>query len=125
MFNGDTSPLIVNNHQVRAHLGGFTIERERPFLPYHFIDEDIHEDTAHAVLILVTEQTGDSCSVECFRYHRFHFHFLFSLLKNAFILVVFFGSCLGSVMECIRHLATSASMSSAFAKAWFMGKSQY
>ena len=58
MLNGDTSPLIVNNHQVWIHLGGFTIEREWPFLPYNFIDEGIHEDTTHSVLILVTEQTG-------------------------------------------------------------------
>ena len=59
MLNGDASILIVNNHQVWIHLCGFTIERERPFLPYNFIDEGIHEDAPHAVLILVTEQTGD------------------------------------------------------------------
>ena len=66
MLNGDSSPLIVNNHQVWIHLGGFTIERERPFLPYHFIDEGIHEDAPHAVLILVTEQAGDGGRVNGF-----------------------------------------------------------
>ena len=58
MFNGDASPLIVNNHHVRVYLGGFAIEREWSFLPYHFIEESIHKDTPHAVLVLVTEQTG-------------------------------------------------------------------
>ena len=59
MLNGDTSTLIVNNQQVGAYLGGFTIEWEWPFLPYHLIKESVHEDAPHAVLIFVTEQTGD------------------------------------------------------------------
>ena len=58
MLNGDASTLVVNNQQVGAYLSGFTIEREWPFLPYHFINKSIHEDTTHSVLILVTEQTG-------------------------------------------------------------------
>ena len=68
MRNGDTSSLIINNHQVGTHLGGFTIERERPFLPYHFIDEGIHEDVPHAVLVIVTEQVGDGCIVMRFQH---------------------------------------------------------
>ena len=64
MFNGDTSPLIVNNQQVGAYLGGFTIEWEWPFLPYHFIEESIHEDAPHAVLVLVIEQAGDGGSIK-------------------------------------------------------------
>ena len=59
MLNGDTSTLVVNNHQVGAYLGGFTIEREWSFLSYHLIKESVHEDAPHAVLILVTEQTSD------------------------------------------------------------------
>lgn len=55
MLNGDTSSLIVNNNQVWAYLSGFTIECEWPFLPYHFIDEGVHENASHAMLILVTE----------------------------------------------------------------------
>ena len=66
MFNGHTSPLIVNNHQVWVHLGGFTIERERPFLPYNFIDEGIHEDTPHTVFVLVAQQSGDDGRVKRF-----------------------------------------------------------
>ena len=66
MFNGDASALIVNNHQVGAYLGGFAIEREWSFLPYHFIDEGIHEDTTHAVLVNVIEQTGDGGRVNGF-----------------------------------------------------------
>ena len=66
MLNGDTSSLIVNNHQVRVYLGRFTIKGERSFLPYHFIDEGIHEDMTHTVLIFVTEKTGHGRSVECF-----------------------------------------------------------
>ena len=66
MLNGDTSPLIVNNHHGVVYLGGFTIEREWPFLPYNFIDEGIHEDTTHSVFVLVTEQTGNSGSVNGF-----------------------------------------------------------
>ena len=123
MLNGDASSLVVNNQQVRAYLGGFTIEREWPFLSYHFIKESVHKDTPHAVFVLVTEQAGDGGRVECFRCHHFYLHF--SLLKNSFILKVFFVACCGSVMERIRHFATSANKSSAFAKAWFMGKSQY
>ena len=64
MLNGDASSLVINEHQVGAYLGGFTIEREWPFLPYHFIKESVHKDAAHAVLVLVTEQTGDGGSVE-------------------------------------------------------------
>ena len=64
MLNGDTSTLVVNNHQVGAYLGGFTIKREWPFLPYHLIKESVHEDMPHAVLVFVTEQTGDNCRVE-------------------------------------------------------------
>ena len=59
MLNDDVSPLIVNNHHVGTYLSGFTIEWEWPFLSYHFIEESIHEDTPHSVLVLVTEQTGD------------------------------------------------------------------
>ncbi len=59
MINGDASTLIVNNHQVGTCLGGFAIEREWLFLSYYFIEESIHEDAPHAVLIFVTEQTGD------------------------------------------------------------------
>ena len=59
MLNGDAPSLVVNNHQVGPYLGGFTIEWEWSFLSYHFIKESIHEDTAHAVLVLVTEQTSD------------------------------------------------------------------
>ena len=66
MLNGDASSLVVNNHQVGAYLGGFTIEWEWPFLPYHFIDEGIHEDVPHAVLINVIEQTGDGGRVNGF-----------------------------------------------------------
>ena len=66
MLNGDTSTLIVNNQQVGAYLGGFTIEREWSFLPYHFIKESIHEDTTHAVLVLVTEQAGDGGRINGF-----------------------------------------------------------
>lgn len=64
MRNGDTSTLVVNNHQVGTYLSGFTIEWEWPFLSYHFIKESVHEDTTHAVLVLVTEQVGDSGRVE-------------------------------------------------------------
>ena len=60
MLNDNASALFVNNHQVGAYLGGFTIEWEWPFLPYHFIKESIHKDTAHSVLVLVTEQAGES-----------------------------------------------------------------
>ena len=66
MFNGDASTLAVNNHQVRAYLGGFTIEREWSFLAYHFIKESVHKDTPHAVLVLVTEQTGDGGRINGF-----------------------------------------------------------
>ena len=66
MLNGNTFPLFVNNLQVGAYLGGFTIEREWSFLPYHFIEESIHKDTPHAVLVLVTEQAGDSGRVNGF-----------------------------------------------------------
>ena len=66
MFNGDASTLVVNNHQVGTYLGGFTIEWEWPFLPYHFIDEGIHENAPHAVLVLVTEQSGDSSRINGF-----------------------------------------------------------
>ena len=66
MLNGDASSLVVNNHQVGTYLSGFTIEREWSFLPYHFIKESIHEDTPHAVLVIVTEQTGDGGSVNGF-----------------------------------------------------------
>ena len=59
MLNGDASSLVVNNQQVRAYLGGFTIEWEWSFLPYHFIKESIHKDTPHSVLVNVIEQTGD------------------------------------------------------------------
>ena len=59
MLNGDASSLVINEHQVGAYLGGFTIEWEWSFLPYHFIEESIHEDVPHAVFILVTEQAGD------------------------------------------------------------------
>ena len=55
MLNGDASSLVVNDHQVGVYLSGFTIEREWPFLPYHFIDEGVHENASHAMLILVTE----------------------------------------------------------------------
>ena len=58
MLNGDAPSLVVNDHQVGTYLSGFTIEREWSFLSYHFIKEGIHEDTPHAMLILVTEQTG-------------------------------------------------------------------
>ena len=66
MLNGDASSLVINDHQVGAYLSGFTIEREWPFLPYHFIKESIHENVPHAVLILVTEQAGDSGRVNDF-----------------------------------------------------------
>ena len=66
MRNGDTSTLIVNNPQVGTYLGGFTIEWEWSFLPYHLIEESIHEDTPHAVFVLVTEQTGDGGRVNGF-----------------------------------------------------------
>ena len=66
MLNGDASTLIVNNHQVWVYLSGFTIELEWSFLAYHFIKESIHEDTPHAVLVLVTEQTGDGGRVNGF-----------------------------------------------------------
>ena len=66
MLNDNASTLIVNNQQVGAYLSGFTIEWEWSFLPYHFIKESVHEDTPHAVLVLVAEQTGDSCSVNGF-----------------------------------------------------------
>ena len=66
MLNGDTSPLFVNNLQVGAYLGGFTIEWEWSFLPYHFIKESIHKDTPHSVLVLVTEQAGDGGRVNGF-----------------------------------------------------------
>ena len=64
MLNGDASSLFVNNHQVRTYSSGFTIEWEWPFLSYYFIEESIHEDTPHSVLVLVIEQVGDSCIVE-------------------------------------------------------------
>ena len=66
MLNGDASSLAVNNQQVGAYLSGFAIEWEWPFLPYHFIEESVHKDTPHAVLVLVTEQTGDSGRVNGF-----------------------------------------------------------
>ena len=66
MLNGDAFPLFVNNQQVGAYLGGFTIEWEWPFLSYHFIKESEHKDAPHAVLILVTEQTGDGSRVNGF-----------------------------------------------------------
>ena len=66
MLNGDTSTLIVNNQQVGAYLSGFTIEWEWLFLPYHFIKESVHKDTPHAVLVLVTEQTGDGGCINGF-----------------------------------------------------------
>ena len=59
MLNGNASSLVVNNHQVGTYLGGFTIEREWSFLPYHFIEESIHKNVTHAVLVNVIEQTGD------------------------------------------------------------------
>ena len=64
MLNGDAPSLVVNDHQVGTYLSGFTIEREWSFLSYHFIKEGIHEDAPHAVLVLVTEQTGDSGRVK-------------------------------------------------------------
>ena len=66
MLNGDASSLVVNNHQVGAYLSGFTIEWEWSFLPYHFIKKCIHEDTPHAVLVIVTEQTGDGGRINGF-----------------------------------------------------------
>ena len=66
MLNGDAPSLVVNDHQVRAYLGGFTIEREWSFLPYHFIEESIHEDAPHAVLVIVTEQAGNSGRINGF-----------------------------------------------------------
>lgn len=66
MLNGDASSLVVNDHQVGVYLSGFTIEWEWSFLSYHFIDEGIHEDAPHAVLILVTEQSGDSSRINGF-----------------------------------------------------------
>ena len=66
MLNGDTSPLFVNNYQVGAYLGGFTIEREWSFLPYHFIEKSVHKDTPHAVLVNVIEQTGDGGRINGF-----------------------------------------------------------
>ena len=42
-------------------------------------------------------QSGNGFSVECFEYHRLHF--IFNLLKNAFIREVFFVACCGSIME--------------------------
>ena len=62
MLNGDAPSLVVNDHQVGTYLSGFTIEWS--FLPYHFIEESVHKDAPHAVLVLVTEQTGDSGRVE-------------------------------------------------------------
>ncbi|MCR5658544.1 MAG: hypothetical protein K6G25_04385 [Bacteroidales bacterium] len=66
MLNGDTSSLIVNNNYVWIHLSGFTIEWEWSFLPYHFVEESIHEDAPHAVLVNVIEQTGDGGCVNGF-----------------------------------------------------------
>ena len=66
MLNDNASALFVNNHQVGTYFGGFTIEREWPFLPYHFIEKGVHKDTPHAVLVLVTEQAGDSGRVNGF-----------------------------------------------------------
>lgn len=66
MLNGDASSLVVNDHQVGVYLSGFTIEREWPFLPYHFIEESIHEDAPHAVLVIVTEQAGDGGRINGF-----------------------------------------------------------
>ena len=66
MLNGDASSLVVNNHQVGAYLGRFTIEWEWPFLSYHFIKESVHKDTPHAVFVLVTEQAGDGGRVNGF-----------------------------------------------------------
>ncbi len=66
MLNGNTSSSFVHNHQVGAHLGGFTIEWERPFLSYHLIDKGIHEYASHAMLVLVTEQSGDGGRVKGF-----------------------------------------------------------
>ena len=58
ILNGDASSLVVNNQQVGAYLGGFTIEWEWSFLPYHLVKESIHKDTPHSVLVLVIEQAG-------------------------------------------------------------------
>ena len=66
MLNGDAPSLVVNDHQVGTYLSGFTIEREWSFLPYHFIEESIHKDTPHSVLVLVIEQAGDSGRVNGF-----------------------------------------------------------
>ena len=66
MLNGDTSSLIVNNNHVWIHLSGFTNEWEWSFLSYHFIDEGVHENASHAMLILVTEQVGDGSRVNGF-----------------------------------------------------------
>ena len=66
MLNGNASALVVNNHQIWIHLSGFTIERERPFLSYHFIKKSIHKDTPHAVRVLVSEQTGDGGHINGF-----------------------------------------------------------
>ena len=66
MLNDNASTLIVNNQQVGDYLGGFTIEREWPFLPYHFIEESIHKDAPHSVLVLVIEQAGDGDRVNGF-----------------------------------------------------------
>ena len=66
MLNGDTSTLIVNNPQVGTYLGGFTIEWKWSFLSHHFIDEGVHKDAPHAVLVNVIEQTGDGGRVNGF-----------------------------------------------------------
>ena len=66
MLNDNASTLIVNNPQVGTYLGGFTIEWEWSFLPYHFIEESIHKDTPHSVLVLVIEQAGDGGRVNGF-----------------------------------------------------------
>ena len=64
MLNDNASTLIVNNPQVGTYLGGFTIEWEWSFLSHHFIDEGVHKDAPHAVLVLVTKQAGDGGSIK-------------------------------------------------------------
>ncbi len=66
MLNGDASSLVVNDQQVRVYLGGFTIEREWSFLSHHFIEESVHKDTTHSVLVNMIEQTGDGGCVNGF-----------------------------------------------------------
>ena len=66
MLNGDASSLVVNDHHVGVYLSGFTIEWEWSFLSHHFIEEGVHKDSPHAVLVLVTEQSGDSSRINGF-----------------------------------------------------------